>query len=100
MRGQGLYKLYRAGGERLLAYRLNLVFRVLDTPEKVTLHNEVVDEVLDILSEGHAKAGEITKEEKSLFDYIAEILLRKRAERKNFLRRVATRIMSIAQKKG
>lgn len=100
MRGQGLQKLYLKGGAPMLAYRLNLVFRILETPEQVAIHNEVVDEVLDIINNDYPAVRTISGEQKQLQDYIAEILLTKRAKRRNFLYRVAVRALEIAHKKG
>ena len=84
----------------MLAYRLNDVFKHLTTDEDRIRHNIVVDEMLDIINTGQAGQGEITREEKQLFDYIADILLRKRAKKRNFLRRVATKAFDIALMKG
>ena len=100
MRGQGLQKLYLKGGEALLAYRLNLVFTILNTDAEVTLHNEVIDEIMDIINKDYAPTGCVTGEEKQLLKYIAEILLSKRAKRRNFLYRLAVKVFDVARKKG
>jgi hypothetical protein len=101
MRGQGLYRLYRTGGEKFLAMRLSLLFKELQTPEDVALHNDVVTDVLQIINTAYSPDPlQATEEESILYEFIAGILLRKRVKRRRFLLRVAYQILHIGQKKG
>ena len=100
-RGKGIAKLYQNGGTNLIAYRLLRVFTELKTEAEVTLHNDVVREVLDIINKGYAQAGTLTKEENNFYKFIAtEILYQKVDRRKRFLFRIAEWIIRVGQKKG
>ncbi len=99
-RGKGIAILYQKGGPNLIAYRLGRVFTELKTDADVTLHNDVVREILDIINTGYSEPGKLTKKENNLFKFIATLLYQKIDRRKRFLFRLAEWIIRVGQKKG
>lgn len=90
-RGRGLYQSYRKIGEDFLAYRLEKLFVKIETPTDITLHNDILSEVLQMI-EG---------EETNFFKGIANAILHPKVnKRKRFLLRVAGQILDIGRKKG
>ena len=100
----GLYKMYKAGGQKFLAYRLARLLRPVETEADRILHNDVLVEVLQLINEKQAPQGQITPPEKELLDWMAGVLLPARVVKdrkiKKFLSRMAGRIMMLAGKKG
>ena len=90
--GKGLVKSYRTAGAGFLAYRLEKLFRKIETPEDTALHNDMLKEVLQM----------INGEEKGFFESIAELLIYKdkqpETRRKRFLFRVADMVLVFGQK--
>ena len=89
--GRGIYRAYHQAGQDFLAYRLGNLFVKIETPADIALHNDVLDEVMEI----------IRGEEQSFFKDIAHIILYVKEEpRKRLLFRIAGKILEIGQKKG
>lgn len=51
----GIAEGYQRAGENFLAYRLELVFKILKTPEDVALHNDVVKEIFFMTNSNFGK---------------------------------------------
>jgi len=88
--GKGLARAYRSAGRDFLAYRLGKLFTRIETPEDTALHNDILAEVLLIVSGS----------EQSFLRNLAGIVLYQQDKRKRFLFRVANQVLNIAQKKG
>lgn len=100
----GLYKMYQAGGQKFLAYRLARLLKPVETEADRILHNDILVEVLQLLNEKQAPQGQITPNEKELLDWMANVLLPDRMNKdrriKKFLSRMAGKVMDLARKKG
>ena len=96
--------MYKAGGQKFLAYRLSRLLRSVETEADRILHNDVLVEVLCLINEKQAPQGQITPAEKELLDWIANVLLPDRIKRerkiKKFLSRMSGQVMRLAGKKG
>ena len=89
--GKGIYRAYHQAGADFLAYRLGKLFTKIETPADIALHNDVLEEVLQI----------VCSEEKSFFRAMAEAILYQPANRqKRFLFKMACTVLQIGQKKG
>lgn len=104
MSSTGLYKLYQHGGQKFLAYRLSRLLRPVETEADKILHNDVLVEVLQLINEKQAPQGQVTPAEKELLDWMANVFLPDRMNRKRklkrFLTRMAGQIMLLAGRKG
>lgn len=93
---RGLYKSYQNAGVGFLAYKMERIFTRLENPEQVTLHNDILADVLAII-EG---------EETQFFKDMADAILypkgsqKKAVRRKRFLFRLADKVLNIGMKKG
>ena len=89
--GKGLYSLYKQAGPNFLAYRLTKLFTRIETPEQQALHNDILEEVLQIIEGG----------EQQFFKSWAEDILNVKVDRRRrWLFRTALRILNIGQVKG
>ncbi len=90
--GKGLVKNYRTAGAGFLAYRLEKLYRKIEGPEDIALHNDILEEVLQMVS----------GEEEGFFKGLAEILIytdkKPEVRRKRFLFRVADMVLVFGQK--
>lgn len=84
---------YQALGNKYLAYRLQKLFKRLDTPADVALHNDIADEIAIMIGEDKSNI-------KLFLDGIADIIVTREPPKKTFLRKVASYILQIAVKKG
>ncbi len=61
LNGKLLSKGYRRAGSDFLANRLEGMFRILETPEDVALHNVVMEEVLEMVGSEKINANRFFK---------------------------------------
>lgn len=82
---------YNVMGNGYLAYRLQRLFKHLETPEDVVLHNDIADEISIMIGEDRTNL-------KLLLDGIAGIITSKEPPKKRFLRKAAEYILTIVRK--
>ena len=86
----GIYHVYQKAGKNYLAYRLEKLFVEIKTEKDKVLHNQILEEIL-----------EITRgKEQSFFESLADTILNKKVDKKRrLLIRVAEIILGIGQNK-
>jgi hypothetical protein len=109
VRGKGLARLYKTGGTGLLAVRLTRLFAKIETEQDRILHNDILDDVMDLINT-EPQGDVLSPGENSLVRMIAERLLYRRVgsreievlqveRKKRFFFQVAQHIMDLAGKK-
>ena len=84
--GKGIHVAYMKAGADFLAYRMQRLFTKIETPEDIALHNDVLKEVLLIVS----------GKEQEFFKTLAEDMLYTKVNRKKrFFMRLASRVLNI-----
>ncbi len=95
--GKAIASAYRRAGIDFLAYKLEPMFRKLETPEEVALHNALYGEI--ILMVGKSKA-EVNLFYRVLANTILAKWAKKKKEKKtikSFAKMVAESILSVAK---
>ncbi|MFA6281590.1 MAG: hypothetical protein WCY05_03705 [Candidatus Omnitrophota bacterium] len=85
---QMLIRAYQQAGHGFLAYRLEKCFRLLKTPEDIALHNDMVEEIFEMLGTENKWIELINKMADSTFE----------SPKRKMLKRFSQWIVTIANK--
>jgi len=98
-RGKGIARLYQTGGPNLVAYRLGFLFTKIETEEDKIRHNDVLDEVLDIINKDYPQDGKLSNEESRFLQFMVEVMYKPVKREKRLLYRLAEQILHLGQMK-
>jgi len=89
---QQLIQAYQSAGRDFLAYKMEVLFEFVKTPEDMILHNAILTDILVLIEHNP----------KGFLDFLSESLLERRIvkAKKKWLGRVAERILNTTKVKG
>ncbi|MDD5010497.1 MAG: hypothetical protein PHQ00_00065 [Phycisphaerae bacterium] len=84
-----LVRGYQCAGSDFLAYKLKRLFMIIETPEDIALHNDILGDVLVMIEPDPA----------TFMKAFADMLIERESIPKGFLRKIADKILEISLKR-